>query len=214
MTERFSNGDHDIYYIYDAVEVFKVIRINDLVYIMLSIADRDAKITLLGAIIAKFATGLATTWTNSNVYFVSQLKHKGYHPTQSTYSIIFLCALIPASIAVLISMPLAKYFGYKKVIRTSALIFLLSPLVLNFTFTPETFTIFWLVLPLSCFCIGATPILNCLWTQFRNNLSTASGILLISFSLGTIFWNLVFMYIINPNNVKAEIDENNIPIFS
>lgn len=170
---------------------------------MLNITDREAKITLLGAVLIKFATGLATIWTNSNIYFVSQLKHKGYHPTQNTYSIIFLSALIPASFAVLISMPLSKYFGYKKVVRGSAFIFLLSPFALNFIFTPGTFAIFWLMLPLSCFCIGATPILNCLWTQFRRNLSTVTAIVIVSFSLGTIFWNLLFMYIVNPNNEKA-----------
>lgn len=35
----------------------------------------------------------------------------------------------------------------------------------------------------------------------------------MALSVGMIFWNLIFLYIVNPDNIGAEIDENGIPIF-
>ena len=78
--------------------------------------------------------------------------------------------------------------------------FLLGPLAINFTFNLYTFTIFWLIIPLSCLCIGGIPILNCLWNQFNRNLSKVTALVVVSFSMGNIFWNLLFMFIVNPNN--------------
>jgi hypothetical protein len=40
-------------------------------------ADREAKLTLIGALIIKFATGLAVIWGSINIYFFSTLKHLG-----------------------------------------------------------------------------------------------------------------------------------------
>ena len=45
------------------------------------------------------------------------------------------------------------------------------------------------------------------------DLSKISGLAVLVFNLGLIIWNLIFLYLINPKNVKAITDENEIPIF-
>jgi hypothetical protein len=45
---------------------------------MVSSADRSAKLTLIGAILIKFATGIALIWGTCNVYFYSHLQHNGF----------------------------------------------------------------------------------------------------------------------------------------
>jgi len=44
------------------------------------------------------------------------------------------------------------------------------------------------------------PVINCLWTHFPRDLSKVSGIAVLMFSLGMIFWNLLFLFIVNPDN--------------
>jgi hypothetical protein len=101
---------------------------------------------------------------------------------------------------VLAANPFARLVGYKNAIRLAAILFTLSPMVLNLALNKLTFTIFWLVMPLIAFCLGAIPIVNCLWTQFPRDLSKVSGLAVMSFSIGMILWNLVFVFIANPNN--------------
>jgi hypothetical protein len=40
-----------------------------------------------------------------------------------------------------------------------------------------------------------------------------SGLAVVGFSLGIIFWNLIFLFIANPQNIGADINEHNLPIF-
>jgi MFS family permease len=170
---------------------------------MISAADSMAKQTLLGAVLIKFATGAAVIWGTCNVYFFSYLKHTGFEVSLKTNSIILLCALIPTSVAVLLSNPFARLVGYKTAIRICAFVFLLSPMIINIHFSIVTFAIFWLVVPLSCFCLGAIPVLNCIWTHFKKDLSKISGVAVVAISVGMIFWNILFLFIANPDNIGA-----------
>lgn len=105
--------------------------------------------------------------------------------------------------AALFANHFARLIGYKAVIRICAVIFLISPTIINIHFSIVTFAIFWLVIPLSCFCLAAIPVLNCLWTHFKKDLSKVSGVAVMGFSVGMIFWSLLFLYIVNPNNIGA-----------
>jgi hypothetical protein len=106
-------------------------------------------------------------------------------------------------VAVLLSNPFARLVGYKTAIRICAFVFLLSPMIINIHFSIVTFAIFWLVVPLSCFCLGAIPVLNCIWTHFKKDLSKISGVAVVAISVGMIFWNILFLFIANPDNVGA-----------
>lgn len=70
-----------------------------------------------------------------------------------------------------------------------------------------------MTIPILSFLIAGIPLLNCLWTQFPKDLNKISALAILMFSLGLIFWNLCFMFMINPNNIKAKIDRSGIPIF-
>lgn len=185
--------------------LFIIITLSKMINMIIS-ADKQAKQTFLGVMLIKFATGLAAIWGTCNIYFLSQLKNNGFNVDEKSNSVIILSALIPICFAVLLSNPFARLVGYKNAIRICAFIFASVPHLINFTFTPIAFAIFWVVVPLSCFCLGAMPILNCLWTQFPKDLSKVSGVAVMIFSTGMIFWNLIFLFIVNPDNEKAVID--------
>ncbi len=117
-----------------------------------------------------------------------------------------LCAMVPASFAVLLSTRLTVKFGYKRIIRTCALIFAFSPFLINLGLNEVTLGLFYLFIPITCFAISSIPILNCLWSQFPNHLNKVSGLAVLFFSLGMITWNMIFLTLTNPKNELAEID--------
>jgi len=176
-------------------------------------ADSKAKRTLIGASMIKFSSSLSVIWGSVNIYFFSYLKHHGEIIDSTTNSKLLLYAIIPAILSVMIANPFSRLVGYRNAIRTCAILFILSPMVINWKFNLLIFGIFWMIIPILCFCIAGIPLLNCLWTQFPKDLNKISGLAILMFSLGMIFWNLCFMYMINPDNIRAEIDASGLPIF-
>lgn len=151
----------------------------------------------------KFAGGLALIWGTCNVYFFSYLKHQGEAIDSKTNSKLLLWALVPLILTVPLANPFARWVGYRTAIRSCAIVFLLSPLVINFKLSTITFALFWMVMPLSTFCLAAIPLINCLWTQFPKDLNKVSGIVILTSSVGMITWNLLFMMLVNPDNTMA-----------
>lgn len=167
---------------------------------MLKEADRYAFQTFIGTALIKFATGIIGLWGTINIYFFSYLRNKGTEITSLTNSTIMLCAIIPASFAVLLSTRLTRIFGYKAIIRTCALVFAFSPFLINLGLNEVTLGLFYLFIPITCFAISSIPILNCLWSQFPNDLNKVSGSAVLFFALGMIIWNLTFLGLVNPRN--------------
>ena len=167
---------------------------------MLREADRSALKTFIGTALIKLATGVIGLWGTINIYFFSYLRNKGTEITPLTNSVVMLCAMVPASFAVLISTKLTAMFGYKNIIRACAIIFALSPYLINLGLNEVTLGLFYLFIPVTCFAISSIPVLNCLWSQFPNDLNKVSGSAVLFFSLGMIIWNLTFLRITNPNN--------------
>jgi hypothetical protein len=180
---------------------------------MFMAADSKAKRTLIGASLIKFSGSLSVIWGSVNVYFFSYLKHQGEIIDATTNSKLLLYAIIPAIVSVMLANPFSRLVGYRNAIRTCAIVFLLSPMAINWKFNITMFGIFWMIIPILCFCIAGIPLLNCLWTQFPKDLNKISGLAILNFSLGMIFWSLLFMYLINPENIKAMIDPSGLPIF-
>ena len=154
----------------------------------------------------KFATGIIGVWGTINLYYLSYLKNTGTDVTSKTNSFLLLCVIIPTSIFVLIATKFSSFMGYKTVIRWCAVIFSLSPLVINFKLNLFTLAFFFLLVPMSCFALSSIPILNCLWSQFPKDLNNVSGSAVLFFSLGMIAWNIIFFQIVNPDNKPAVID--------
>jgi len=154
----------------------------------------------------KFATGIIGVWGTINLYYLSYLKNTGTDVTSKTNSFLLLCVIIPTSIFILIATKFSSYMGYKAVIRWCAVIFSLSPLIINIKLNLFTLAFFFLLVPMSCFALSSIPILNCLWSQFPKDLNKVSGSAVLFFSLGMITWNIIFFQIVNPENKPAVID--------
>ena len=180
---------------------------------MFTLADKKAKMTLIGAFLCKMSGALSMIWGSVNIYFFSYLQHQGEPIDETTNSKLLLCGMIPAVFAVVLANPFSRLVGYKNAIKISAFVFTLSPIVINIELNLVTFAVFWLIIPIVCFCLAAIPLINCLWTQFPKDLSKISGFGILSVSVGMIFWNLTFLFFINPENFKAEIGETGVPLF-
>ena len=167
----------------------------------------EALKTFCGTAMVKFATGIIGIWGTINLYYLSYLKNTGSEINSKTNSFLLLCVILPTSIFVLIAARFSKYLGYKLVIRCCALLFWISPLVLNIKLNLFTLAFFFLLVPMTCFALSSIPILNCLWSQFPKDLNKVSGSAILFFSLGMITWNIIFFVIVNPDNKPAEMDE-------
>jgi len=127
---------------------------------------------------------------------------------------MLLLAILPSSLSVLLANRLSRFIGYKNLISGCAIIFSITPLVINIKMNLVILAVCYLLVPICCFSISSIPILNCLWSQFPQHLNKVSGAAVLFFSLGMITWNLIFMAICNPKNLSARIDANNQPFFS
>lgn len=168
---------------------------------MLKNADKPARLTFVGTALIKFATSVIGIWGTINIYFFSYLHNNGTEITPRTNSAIMLCAILPSALFILLATRCTRYFGYKTVIRTSAFIFSLSPYLINIWLNIFTVGLFFLFIPVTCFAISSIPILNCLWSQFPNDLNKVSGSAVLFFALGMVVWNIVFTNVVNPHNV-------------
>ena len=68
-------------------------------------------------------------------------------------------------------------------------------------------------IPIVCMSVSSVPVLNCLWSQFPQHLNKVSGIAVGCFALGTVTFNLIFAFIANPDNTKAEITKDGQALF-
>ena len=176
---------------------------------MLREADRQALITLIGASLIKFATGIIGIWGAVNIYFFSYLYNHGTPITPLTNSIILLCAIVPSAFAMLFSTKLSKLFGYKTVIRICGFIFAVVPYVINIRLNLWILGLCYLVIPVSCLSISGVPVLNCLWSQFPGHLNKVSGVAVLFFSLGSIVFNIIFAHLTNPQNLTTSVQGDN-----
>jgi MFS family permease len=172
---------------------------------MLKEANRAAFNTFFGTALIKFASGLIGIWGTINIYFLSYLKNNGSEVTAITNSVIILSIVVPSALAMLASTALSRRFGYRKVIQVCGVIFALSPYLINFRLNTVTLIVFYLTIPVSCISIASVPVLNCLWAQFPNHLNKVSGLAVLFFALGSIAFNLIFTFLINPDNQEAAI---------
>jgi hypothetical protein len=119
-----------------------------------------------------------------------------------------LCAIIPSALFVMLANQCSRRFGYKNIVRVCAVLFMTVPLIINAHLNFFTLGLCFLFLPVSCFALSSIPVLNCLWSQFPQSLNKVSGSAVLFFALGMIVWNMLFLGMVNPDNVTAEIDES------
>lgn len=105
----------------------------------------------------------------------------------------------------LYSTKLSNLFGYEIVIRASACIFFISPLVSQFLPSFGVFVICCLVIPATCFSVITVPLLSCMWEYFPLSRSKVTALLVVVYAVGSLVWNILTMHMMNPHNQKASI---------
>lgn len=148
----------------------------------------------------KFSTGSISSWGSINLYILSYLYYHGWDVSPSTNSMMIVVNIIPVSVLVLFATKVCDRFGYEVVIRTCALVYFLSPLVLYFKFNYFTIMLFGMLLPISAFAISTIPVINCLWTQFHDCKNKVTSVAVVCFAVGGAFWSYMFTKYVNPMN--------------
>ncbi|EGR28666.1 major facilitator superfamily protein, putative [Ichthyophthirius multifiliis] len=179
----------------------------------------QAKKALIGVIIIKFATGFITTWGILNIYYycyfksVKKQKQNTYNQKQlnpdlkiKEISLLITITTIPVGIASLFSLRICRKYGYEPIIRISVIISSCSLIVSSYQDTFYKFALFYMIIPI--FLIGSCvmPVLYCLWSHFPKNTGSATGIALASFGISGFLFLIITNKMVNPQNLKAEID--------
>lgn len=157
--------------------------------------------------------GLLASWGNTNIYFFSYFYLQGTNITHSTNSFVILSIVLALSFMMIASIKLRKILSFEKLIQLCALVFLLSPLIVQISFNIYTFTIFCLTIPSGVFAVCAIPMINCLWSYYPHALNKMTAAMIVSFCIGGAFWNVIFLHLVNPSNKMALISANDLTFF-
>lgn len=159
--------------------------------------------TAIGSYLLHITAGITTIWGSTNVYYLSYFHYRDRSIDGNTNSIILISVIIPLSIILVLSNKVCDKLGYTKTIKLCAIIFFFSQLIMYIKFSLILFTIFTLLIPVSCITISLIPTLNLLWSHFLNKKSICTAVNLVFLGLGTILWNIVFVALVNPDNEEA-----------
>jgi MFS family permease len=155
----------------------------------------------------KFASGFVSDWGVISLYIFS---YYHYHDSPitigpSTNSLAMIILVIPVIICLFISTKIANKIGYIKLIRICACIYFIFPLVSFFNFHLIVFVLCLMIAPTCSFTLSLIPLFNCLYSYYGNNKNLVTGLVIGSFSLGAIIWNLISTILINPDNLIPNI---------
>lgn len=103
-------------------------------------------------------------------------------------------------------MKLAKRVGHSLLIKTFAIIQMLSMLISFQMPTYLTFIMTYLVIPSICFAITAYPILGCVYSHYNKEEGKVTGLILGILSFATLLYILIITFVSNPDNVEAELE--------
>jgi MFS family permease len=158
----------------------------------------------------KFASGFVSDWGVISLYIFSY-----YHYTDSTITInsstnsfAMIILVIPVILCLFISTTIANKIGYLLLIRICAIIYFIFPLVSFFNFSLVVFVICLMIAPTCAFTLSLIPLFNCLYSYYGTNKNLVTGLVIGSFSLGAIIWNLIATILINPDNLIPNVQSH------
>jgi MFS family permease len=166
---------------------------------------KDKIMTLIGAILIRLTNGIVLIWGSTNLYFLSYLYYEGEKVSNSTNSILLLASTVPIAVLTLMATKMANKFGYEFVVRMCAVVFMVSPMMINYVKGIVGFVVFYMVLPGAAFAISTIPLLNILVTQFPKYRTRVNSLLIIFLGVSTFVTNLIFSILVNPHNKKSEL---------
>ena len=175
----------------------------------------DAYKTMIGVVLINLGTSFFGDWGAFSLYVFSYFHYKGapFAMNSTTNSIILVVTIIPIIIAFILSNKIALKVGYTKLIKISALGYALSPLVTFIHFNFFIFFLFMMLIPSIFFIFSFVSTFSCIYSHFGKGKSLATAILLGSFSIGAMTWNLIVTLAINPENKTPNVPTDN-PNFS
>lgn len=167
----------------------------------------DAYKTMIAVILIKFATSFTNDWGVISIYIFSYFHYKGapFNMDASTNSIMLILTVIPVVIAFIISTKIATKIGYVKLVKISALGYMCFPLLTFIHFDFITFFLFNMLAPCVFFTFSFVPTFSCLYSHFGNGKSLATAVVIGSFSIGAVVWNLIVTLAINPDNLIPDV---------
>lgn len=119
---------------------------------------------------------------------------------------LMIILVIPVTICLIISTKLANWVGYVKLIRLCGIGYLVLPLFSFINFNFVIFILCNLIAPACTFTLSLIPMFNCMYSHYGKNKSLATGLVICSFSVGAIVWNIVATMAINPDNTVPDVD--------
>lgn len=154
----------------------------------------------VSSIFISLATAITTVWSAANVYYLSLFKYQHSHITSYTNSLILLATVVFLTLSLLASTNIIKKIGSSQTIKLLSLIVFCSQFAIFVKFNLTIFVIFSVIIPTCCLYVSLIPNLNLLWTHYVRRKSICTAISVILLDLGSIFWNILFVYLVNPNN--------------
>lgn len=160
----------------------------------------DRSRTIIGSCLIYLSAGITAIWGSVNIYFLSYFHSKQNNVDQQTNSIILISVIIPLSIALVFTTHLCEKLGNQFIIQSCSFIFFLSQFVIYLKFTLITFIVFQLTIPVICLSVSLVPTISLVWSHFIQKKSIVTAVNLAFLGLGSIMWNTIFIFQINPNN--------------
>jgi MFS family permease len=100
---------------------------------------------------------------------------------------------------------LGDRFGYVRISRISAAVFLVSPQLATFTFGLYPFIMLCLVMPVCAFGLSIISIIKCVWEFYPSSRNKITAWLSVAYGLGVFLWSFVFMHMMNPENEEPTV---------
>ena len=160
----------------------------------------DRSRTIIGSCLIYLSAGITAIWGSVNIYFLSYFHAKYNNVDQQTNSIILISIIIPLSIALLFTTYLCEKLGNRFLIECCSFVFFVSQFVIYLKFTLVTFIIFELIIPVICLSVSLVPTISLVWKYFVQKKSIVTAVNLGFLGFGSIIWNTIFIFQINPNN--------------
>ena len=108
--------------------------------------------------------------------------------------------MIPMAVFTLLSNYMSIKVGEANLVRISALLWLISTLILFIWLNYVTFLIFVAFIPASICGLVIVPSYKCLYSYFETHKSKMAGVVIGSMSLGVVFWSVLSSALSNPEN--------------
>ncbi|EGR30235.1 major facilitator superfamily protein, putative [Ichthyophthirius multifiliis] len=169
-------------------------------------AAKEAQNTLIGVVLVKFGLGAIGIWGVANTYFFSYFLKYNPELKLSEFNFLVTVAAIPMIIITLFSLQVCEKYGFEKIIKITMIINPICVLIGSYQKNFYIFAAFNTLISSISFGITAMPMLYCLWSHFPSKTGNTTGIALASFGLATFFYSLIVTFIVNPQNLPANIE--------